>query len=340
MSIKNREVRLKQRPTGMPEPSHFELVETELPEPGEGEFLARNIWMSVDPYMRGRMTGQKSYVAPFEVGHALDGGCIAKVVTSRHPQFAEGDYVLGQLGWRDYWISNGQGVAKVNPALAPLEAYLGPLGMPGLTAYIGMLRIAEVQQGETVFVSAAAGAVGSVACQIGKIKGCKVLGSAGSDQKVQWLLETAGIDAAFNYKKVGDLAKTIAEHLPEGIDVYYENVGGEHLEAALRNMRDFGRIAVCGMIAQYNEPVPPPGPRSLILIIPRRLKMQGFIVTDHMDMRPQFLHDMAQWLASGQVRWERTVVEGLEHAADAFIGLFRGENIGKMLVRLAPDDET
>jgi len=337
MPVTSREIRFKQRPTGIPTEANFELSETSILDPGEGEFVVRNIWMSVDPYMRGRMTEQKSYVTGFKLGEPLEGGCVGQVVASRHPDFAEGDYVLSLLGWREYWRSDGRGVTKVDASLAPLEAYLGPLGMPGLTAYAGMLRVAEVKQDDTVFVSAAAGAVGSVACQIGKIKGCKVAGSAGSEAKVRWLRETAGIDAAINYKQVPDLAGAVKEMCPTGIDVYYENVGGEHLEAALRNMNDFGRIAVCGMISQYNEPVPPPGPRSLVLVIPRRLRIQGFIVTDHLDMQPDFLRDMAQWLATGRVKWAKTVVEGLERAPEAFIGLFHGENLGKMLVKIGPD---
>jgi len=335
MPVTSREIRLKQRPRGMPQASDFELAEASVADPQDGQFLVRNVWMSVDPYMRGRMTEQKSYVESFQIDQPLDGGCIGQVAASKNADFAKGDFVLGQLGWREYWLSGGQGVAKVDPSVAPVEAFLGPLGMPGMTAYAGMTRVLEIKEGDRLFVSAAAGAVGSVACQIGKIKGCYVAGTAGRDEKIEWLLQKAKIDAALNYRTADDLDRGIAEMFPDGIDAYFENVGGDQLESALRCMNDFGRIAFCGMIAQYNEPVPPPGPRSLILAIPRRLKMQGFIVTDHMDLRGQFLQDMGQWMAEGRIQWERTVVEGLENAVEAFLGLFSGENIGKMLVKLA-----
>lgn len=335
----SREVRLKSRPAGMPSEDNFELADVPVPAPAEGEFLARNLWMSVDPYMRGRMKpGRGSYVEPFEVGKPLDGGCVARVVQSRHPAFREGDYVLGALGWRDYWVSDGTGVQKIDPEAAPIQAFLGVLGMPGLTAYAGLLRIAEFQSGQTLFVSGAAGAVGSVVCQIGKLKGGRVIASAGSDEKVAWLRNEAGVDHAINYRRTESLLEELRRAAPDGLDAYFDNVGGDHLDAALRHMKVFGRIAVCGMISAYNLDMPSPAPRNLFMLIVRRVRMQGFLVHDHKDLLPAFLTDMGRWIAEGRLKWKETVVDGLENAPAAFIGLFHGENLGKMLVRVAADD--
>jgi NADPH-dependent curcumin reductase CurA len=333
----SREIHLKKRPVGLPSGSDFELVEVPVPEPGEGEVLVRNLYMSVDPYMRGRMTDRSSYVTPFPIGQPLDGGCMGQVVDSRSSQFAPGDYVLGFRGWRECYLSNGTELTKIDPQLASLQTYLGTLGMPGMTAYVGLLDIGQPKEGETVFVSAAAGAVGSVVCQIAKIKGCRVVGSAGSDEKVRWLREHARIDAAFNYKTVTDLPAELARECPDGIDVYFDNVGGAHLEAALGQMNRFGRVVLCGMISMYNSTQPPPGPRNLFLGITQRLRLQGFIVSDHPDRRPAFLADMARWIAEGRIQWKETIVDGIENAPKAFIGLFQGENFGKMLVRIGLD---
>ncbi len=333
----SREIRLREHPVGMPTTETFELAEVPIPQPGEGQFLVRNIWMSVDPYMRGRMMGLRTYVDPFQIGEPLSGGCVGQVVQSNHDGFAVGDYVMGMLGWREFWVSDGTEVRKIDPAVAPIQTFLGMLGMPGMTAYAGLIRVGKVKEGDTVFVSAAAGAVGSVVCQIAKIKGCRVVGSAGSQQKIDWLRDEAGVDYAFNYKEVDNLGKELAKACPEGIDLYFENVGGAHLEAALGRMNDFGRVAVCGFIDQYNSPTPPPGPRTLINVIPKRLRIEGFIVTDHLDIAPQFFGDMGQWIAEGKIKWKETVVEGLENAPRAFLGLFTGDNIGKMLVQVGPD---
>ena len=334
-----REIHLKSRPTGMPTADNFELVETPIPQPDPGQFLVRNVWMSVDPYMRGRMMDRQSYVPPFAVGGALDGGSVGEVVVSRHDGFQPGDYVCGFAngGWREYWVSDGAMIQKVDPKLAPLQLYLGVLGMPGLTAYTSLLRIGEPKPGETVFVSAAAGAVGSVVCQIAKIKGCRVVGSVGSDDKVRWLTDVAGIDAGVNYRTAGNLLDAVRRACPDGIDIYYENVGGEHLEVALELMKKHGRLIMCGMISAYNAVEPPPGPRNLIYVIGKSLKMQGFIVSDFLDMVPAFFTDMGRWLAEGKIKGQETVVEGIEKAPQAFLGLFKGDNIGKMLVRLGPD---
>ncbi|MGD9648030.1 MAG: NADP-dependent oxidoreductase [Pirellulales bacterium] len=331
----NREIRLRSRPAGMPSADNFELVEAPVPEAKAGEILVRNLWMSVDPYMRGRMIQRRSYVQPFEVGQVLEGGSIGVVVDSKNDRFAVGDHVLGMQGWRDYWTSDARGVGKVNAQLAPLQTFLGVLGMPGLTAYAGLLKVGELKEGENVFVSGAAGAVGSLVCQIAKIKGCRVMGTAGSDEKLAWLRDEAGVDYAFNYKTPKNLVAEMAKGLPEGIDVYFENVGGPQLEAALLHMRDFGRVVVCGLISQYNDERPEPGPSTLGMVILRRLRIQGFIVTDHADLRDKFLSDMAGWIAAGKIRWKETVYEGLERAPEAFIGLFHGDNLGKMLVRIA-----
>jgi NADPH-dependent curcumin reductase CurA len=331
-----REIQLASRPVGAPRPSDFRVVETPVPEPAAGQFLVRNVYMSVDPYMRGRMRDVKSYVPPFQIGAVLDGGSVGQIVTSRHPGFAEGEFVVGTQGFREYYTTDGSGQRKVDSRRGPLSAYLGLLGMPGLTAYVGLIDLAKPKAGETLLVSAAAGAVGMAVGQIGKILGLRVVGSAGGEEKVRWLVDELGFDAAFDHRR-GKLDSQIAEHCPEGIDVYFENVGGPMLEAALANMRPFGRIPLCGMIAIYNEEVPQPGPRNLILAIPRRLTLTGFIVSDHFQRLPDFLRDMAGWLAESKLKNRETIVHGIDNAPGAFIGLFKGENAGKMLVQLAPD---
>jgi NADPH-dependent curcumin reductase CurA len=328
---------LKNRPVGVPQASDFELAQVPIREPKAGEVLVRNIYMSVDPYMRGRMVERKSYVPPFQLGRPLTGGCVGQVVQSKSDVFPVGAYVLSMLGWREYYVTDGSGLTKIDPNLAPLQAYLGVIGMPGLTAYVGLLDIGQPKPGETVFVSAASGAVGSLVCQIAKLKGCRVVGSAGSDEKVAWLLNEAGIDAAFNYKKVEDLKAELGVLCPNGIDVYFENVGGEHLEAALAHMNRYGRIVVCGMISQYNATEAVPGPHNLGVTITKRLMIKGFIVSDHTDRLPEFYADLGRWIAEGNVKWKETIVEGIESAPQAFIGLFKGENLGKMLVRIGPD---
>ena len=320
----------------MPDEDDFALATVSIPELRPGEVLVRNIYMSVDPYMRGRMNAGKSYTPPFQIGEPLTGGSVGQVVAALNGRFQVGDYVTSMLGWREYFVSDGRGLTQIDPHVAPIQTYLGVLGMPGLTAYVGLLDIGRLQAGETVFVSAAAGAVGAVVCQIAKLKDCRVVGSAGSPAKVAWLLDEAGVDAAFNYREVADLAAELGRHCPQGIDVYFENVGGAHLEAALQHMNTSGRIAVCGMISQYNATAPAPGPRNLALVIGKRLTLQGFIVSDHAGRQPQFSTDMRQWLAAGRIKWQETVVEGLERAPQALIGLFKGENVGKMLVKIGP----
>lgn len=333
-TITSREIRLKQRPTGLPSAADFELVTVTLPQPDPGEVMVRNLYMSVDPYMRGRMVDRKSYVPPFALGETLQGGAVGQVIESKSDKFNVGDYVLHGLGWRQYLISDGKGLAPIDPTIAPVQAFLGAVGMPGQTAYFGLLDIGQPQTGETVFVSAAAGAVGSMVCQIAKLKGCRVVGSVGSQAKVDWLLNEVGIDAAFNYKEVDSLKAELGRQCPNGIDIYFENVGGEHLEAALTHMNQNGRIPVCGMISQYNATEATPGPNNLGLIIGKRLKLQGYIVSDYRARTAEFYADMKDWIAASHIKSQETIVEGIENAPNAFIGLFTGENMGKMLVKL------
>lgn len=338
---KGAEIRLKSRPAGMPEPANFELVTVDVPDPGPGQVLVRNSYMTVDPYMRGRMMDRRSYVPPFQIGEALTGGAVGQVVAAGSgAQFQVGDHVLSMAGWREWFVANGPElmVQKIDPIPGVgIQSYLGSLGMPGMTAYAGLLRIAEFKPEDSVFVSAASGAVGAVVCQIAKAKGSKrVVGSAGSDEKCAYLKEI-GCDDAINYKTCGDLNAAVAKAFPDGIGVYFDNVGGAHLEAAIGNMRQFGRLAECGMIEQYNATEPPPGPRNLIMVVGLSLTMRGFIVSNHFDMMPDFMRDMAAWIKAGKMTWRETIADGLGKAPEAFIGLFKGENFGKMLVRVGPD---
>lgn len=335
-ATKSREVVLLRYPEGLPGPQDFEIVSRDVPAPKDGEVLVRNLYMSVDPYMRGRMSNRESYAAPFQLGETMQGGAVGKVIAAgKGAPFSEGDHVSHFLGWREAFVSKGEGFTKIDPAVAPAQAYLGTLGMPGMTAYAGLLRVAALKDGDTVFVSAAAGAVGTVVCQIAKAKGHYVVGSAGSDEKCRWLEAEAGIDKAINYKTAGNLDEAVKAAFPKGIDVYFENVGGTHLTAAINNMALHGRIAVCGMIEQYNATGLPLGPYNFINVIPKRIKIEGLLVSDHYDMLPQFIADMGKWIAGGKMKWKETVYEGIEKAPDAFLGLFKGENFGKALVKLA-----
>jgi NADPH-dependent curcumin reductase CurA len=332
--IKSREIRLKNRPMGMATEEDFELVEVEIPEIKQGQILVQNEFMSVDPYMRGRMGERETYIAPYELGKPLDGGCVGHVIESQSEKFQMGDFVLGNKGWREYFVSDGQGLVLIDPAVAPIQNHLGVLGTTGFTAYVGLLDIGKPKEGETVFVSTAAGAVGSIVCQIAKIKGCRVIGSTGSDAKVDWLLHEVGIDAAFNYTDTDNLFDEFQKHCPNGIDVYFDNVGGTHLEAAIDSMNNHGRIVICGMISIYNATRPPRSPRNLISAISKRLTLQGFIVYDHNDRLPQFLEEMGHWRKQGQIQWKETIVHGLENAPKAFLALFTSDSFGKMLVKL------
>lgn len=333
MSRPSREIHLASRPNGWPTAENFRLVEVDVPDPGPDQVLVRNTLMSVDPYMRGRMNDVKSYVPPFQLGAPLDGGAIGEVVASGSDAHKPGDLVLHGLGWREYALLDAARARTIDGTVAPASAYLGALGMPGLTAYVGLLDIAAMKPGDTVFVSGAAGAVGSLVGQIARLRGAaRVVGSAGSAAKVEHLTGTLGFDAAFNYKD-GPVRKRLAEVAPDGIDVYFDNVGGEHLEAALWALRPFGRAALCGAISQYNDERVP-GPRNLALAVANRLTLRGFIVGDHTDRMPEFVAEASGWLRDGKLRFDETFADGLANAPEAFLGLLRGENLGKMLVRL------
>ena len=333
-TITSRHIQLKSWPKGVPSTSDFKIADVMIDEPGDGEVLVKNIFMSVDPYMRGRLRPGKSYVSSFNIGSCLDGGCVGTIEQSKNPSFTEGSLVMAGKGFRDYFVSDGSDLMPIDPGDFSPSMYLGILGMPGRTAYVGLLHIGLPKAGETVYVSAAAGAVGSAVCQIAKIKGCRVVGSAGSEDKVRWLIDTAGVDGAFNYKNFKNLSRELRRQTPDGVDVYFENVGGDHLEAAISNMNDFGRIVVCGMISLYNDEGPRPGPSNISQIISKRIKMQGFIVSDHPELAESFDSDMKSWIRDGKIHWEETILEGLDHAIDALIGLFTGSNMGKMIVRM------
>ena len=326
-----REVVLAARPQGVPQETDFEVRETGDVELADGEVLVRNVFVSVDPYMRGRMTGVRTYVAPYEVGDPIDGGAVGRVVASKHDGVAEGDWVLSQLGWCEAGVAEGKRLRKLDPALAAPSTALGALGMPGFTAWIGLTEIAGVKEGETLYVSGAAGAVGSAAVQIAKLKGLQVIGSAGSDEKVEWL-RSLGVEG-FNYKET-----PAKEALAGGIDVYFDNVGGDQLEAAFAALRPFGRVAACGAISLYNNQQPEPGPRNMAFIVGKRLRVQGFIVSDHFARFDDFLREVGPWVAEGKLECRETMLEGIENVPTAFAGLFRGDNTGKMLVRVGPDD--
>ena len=333
MSETTREIRLAARPEGRPTDENFELAEVPLPEPGEGQALVRNAYLSVDPYMRGRMRDAKSYVPPFEVGKVMEGGAVGEVVASNTPELNEGDWVNSQLGWREHSVVDGKSALKVDPDVAPVSTALGVLGMPGFTAWLGLTEFGRPQEGETLFVSGAAGAVGSMVGQLGALRGLRVVGSAGSDEKVELLTGELGFDAALNYK-TQDLRATLRELCPDGIDIYFDNVGGEHLEAALDRMNVWGRIPLCGAISGYNEETPPPGPRNFLAVLPKRLTIRGFIILDHFDRYRDFYTEVGPLVAEGKISYRETVVEGLENMPDAFLGLLDGQNTGKMLVKL------
>jgi len=332
---------LIRRPHGVPSDEDFALVDIDLPAPGAGEILVRNSFLSVDPYMRGRMNDAKSYVPPFQLDQPMDGDAVGVVeqvgeaaVDGNGSAIAVGDTVTHMFGWRTSSVVPAKTARVVNTGVAPAQAYLGVLGMPGLTAYAGLLRIGELAEGERVFVSAAAGAVGSLVGQLARLKGASwVVGSAGGPEKTAWLLDDAGFNAAIDYKAT-PIRKGLAEAAPEGIDVYFDNVGGDHLEAAITALRLRGRAAICGMISVYNATEPSPGPRNMAMIIGKRLTLRGFLVFDHVDLRPQFESEVGQWLADGKIVWRETVVEGIDNAVNGFQDLMAGANTGKMLIRL------
>ena len=334
--MRSRQVLLAARPAGAPRPSDFRLVEVDVPEPGPGEILVRNIYMSVDPYMRGRMNEKQTYAQAWQVGQPADGRAVGEVMTSRDPRFPTGALVVSNLGWREHFVSTGEGVLAIDRSLAPPSAFLGVLGVPGFTGWYGLKEIGKPKAGETLVVSGAAGATGSLVVQVGKILGCRVVGTAGTDDKCAWLTRDLGADAAINYRK-NDIETRLRVACPSGVDVYFENVGGAILDAVLGLVNPFARIALCGMISQYNLETPAPGTRNLRNMVGNRVLMQGFIISDHMKRYPEFLAEVGGWLKAGRIKYQETVVDGIERAVTAFLGLFSGNNTGKMVVRLGPE---
>jgi NADPH-dependent curcumin reductase CurA len=331
--ITSREIRLAARPAGIPSARDFSLVQRELEPLPDQQVLVRNLFMSVDPYMRGRMNAGESYIPPFEVGNPLEGAAVGEVIESRAEDFKPGDAVTSNFGWREYFQVSPKVLHPVSREVQPLSAYLGVLGMTGMTAWAG-LNLVEVKAGDIVFISGAAGAVGNVAGQLAKLRGCRVIGSAGSTEKVRFLREECGFDAAFDYK-TGPILAQLNQAAPDGIDVYFDNVGGEALEAALAALRLYGRIIACGGISGYNEAQPRPGPANISSIVTKRLTMKGLIVRDWLDQQGRFEKEAGGYFRSGQLKNRETVVTGIDHAVEAFLGLFQGKNTGKMVVKLA-----
>ncbi len=322
------------RPQGFPGEDLFEVAEVPIPDPADGQVLIRNAYFSVDPYMRPRMNDVRSYVAPFTLGEAMTGGAVGKIAVSRNAGYAEGEWVLHQLGWREWALSDGATLRRLDPSTAPVSTALGVLGMPGFTAWHGLFALGRPKEGETVLVSGAAGAVGSAAGQMAAIAGCRILGSAGSEEKLAWLREL-GFDGVFNYRETTP-RDALRELAPDGIDIYFDNVGGDHLEAAIGALRTYGRVVACGSISRYNDAEPAPGPRNMFLVVTKRLRIEGFIVSDHFDRFGEFVREAAEWVRDGRLAYRETVVDGIENAPKAFLGLLRGENIGKMLVQVGP----
>ncbi len=329
----SREIRLASRPQGIPNAVNFTLAQTELKTLPDQQVLVSNLFMSVDPYMRGRMNERKSYVPPFEIGKVLDGGAVGQVIESRAKELKPGDVVTSNFGWREYFIASPKDLHAVSREYQPPSVYLGALGMTGMTAWAG-LNLVEVKAGDVIFISGAAGAVGNVAGQLAKLRGCKVIGSAGSMEKVKFLREECGFDIAFDYK-TGPVLEQLNVEAPDGIDVYFDNVGGEALEAALSVLRVHGRIIACGGISGYNEEKPRPGPSSLFNITTKRLTMKGLIVRDSLGRQGEFEKEIGGYFRAGKLQNWETVVAGIDQAVDAVIGLFGGKNIGKMVVKLA-----
>jgi len=340
MATKNRQILLASRPSGEPTLENFRLVESEVPRPSPGQMLLRSIYLSLDPYMRGRMNAARSYAPPVEIGQVMEGRAIAEVVESNLPDYQPRDFVFAAIGWQEYAVSDGQGVRKIDPALRPLTYALGLLGMPGMTAYTGLLNIGQPQPGETLVVAAAAGAVGSLVGQIGRIQGCRVVGIAGGPDKCRFVKEELGFDECLDHHQP-NLAARLEAACPRGIDIYFENVGGAVFDAVLPLLNNFARIPVCGLIAHYNATELPPGPDRVPLvmqqILVKRLTFRGFIVWDFASQMPQFLADMSVWLREGRLKYKEDITDGLENAPRELIGLLRGKNFGKKIIRVGDD---
>jgi NADPH-dependent curcumin reductase CurA len=338
--MKNRQILLASRPHGEPGPQNFQLVETPAPEPGPGQMLLRTIYLSLDPYMRGRMSDAPSYAPPVEVGHVMEGGTVCQVVTSHLPKYQAGDIVSARAGWQEYYLTDGKDAQKVNPGLGPISYVLGVLGMPGLTAYGGLLNIGKPRAGETLVVAAAAGAVGSVVGQIARIKGCRVVGIAGGEAKCRFVKEELKFDECLDHRQP-DLPGRLKAACPKGIGIYFENVGGPVFDAVLPLLNNFARIPLCGLIAHYNDTALPAGPDRMPLllrhILVKRLTFQGFIVVDYFPQFAEFFADMSGWVREGRVKCREDITDGLENAPRELIGLLKGENFGKKIIRVSPD---
>lgn len=335
MPERNRQVLLKRRPNGMPVPGDFDIVDAPLPEPRDGEVLLHGVYLSLDPYMRGRISGQRSYARPVEIGEVIEGRVVGQVVRSNHAGFREGDYAMGGYGWQLYSAVPGNGLLKLDPAEAPISAALGILGMPGMTAYIGLADIGQPKAGETVVISAASGAVGAVAGQLAKRQGARVIGIAGGADKCRYVKDELGFNAALDHRNP-DLGAALDQACPKGVDVYFENVGGAVQAAVFPRLNDFGRMIMCGMISEYNDTTPRSGP-NLMSAVRKRLRIQGFIVSDQWQRYGEFRAMAAPLVKSGQLKFREDIVEGLDNAPNAFIGLLQGKNFGKLLIRLGPD---
>jgi NADPH-dependent curcumin reductase CurA len=334
-------IALASRPIGEPKPSDFRVEEYTVPAPGEGEVLLRTIWLSLDPYMRGRMSDAASYAAPVQIGEVMEGGTVSEVIASNNAAFKKGDIVLSRAGWQTHALSDGRGLSKIDPQLAPISTAVGVLGMPGMTAYTGLLEIGKPQPGETVVVAAGSGAVGSAVGQIAKIMGARAIGIAGGKEKCDYVKNELGFDNCLDHRDP-DLGARLKDVCPNGIDVYFENVGGAVFDAVFPLLNNFARVPVCGLIAHYNdaEAKPPKwAPRFMFAILTKRLTFRGFIVSDFAARHADFLRDMSQWVREGKVKYKEFVTEGLDRAPGAFIGLLKGANFGKQLVRVGPDRE-
>ncbi len=334
----NRRIVLASRPEGMPTPANFRLEEAPVPEPRHGEVLVRALWLSLDPYMRGRMSAAKSYAAPNPVGEVMTGGVCGRVEKSQNPAFKEGEIVQGfALGWQDYAIASAGDIRKVDPSLAPISTSVGILGMPGMTAYFGLLDVGRPVPGDTVLVSAASGAVGAAVGQIAKIGGCRVVGTVGSDEKAAFITDELGFDAAINYRTTDNLRHAVRDACPDGVDVYFDNVGGPVTDAAFANLAQWGRVAICGQISQYNLTEEEYGPRSLRHLLVNQASVEGFLVFRFTQKYPVAMRRMARWIKEGKLRYREDRVEGLENAPEAFIGLLQGKNFGKLVVKVADE---
>lgn len=332
--VMNQTIILKQRPEGTPTLENFEFIKGSIPKPCPNEILLKTRYISVDPYLRSRMREEKSYIDPFQLGEPLESGIIAEIMESNNPNFRKGDFVTGMLKWKEYQTVNGTGLNIVDPQQAPLSVYLGVLGLTGITAFLGLEKIGNLKAGDTLLVSAAAGAVGSIAGQIGKIKGCRVVGIAGSHDKIIRIKETFNFDEGINYRESRNIREEIKEKCPQGVDVYFDNVGGEILDAALLNMNKFGRIINCGAISLYNETKTPLGPRPEGILIKKSILMQGFTVRDYVKDFGPAIKQLSSWLKEDKLKYEETIVEGFENTPQAFLDLFEGKNSGKMIVKV------